>query len=258
MKTFTGDDLRYRGYHDYHKGFTPVGSGDILVGLEMEVGSFTSRDKVLSELSSAGIKDDFFIPTSDGSLDSGGIEFVTHPLGSDFIKSDLRDILDEIFPIMKKNGGKAEDARCSCGCHHNISKRGMTDKNWAIAIQIVFRYYDLVFNRFNGPNRQAEGHYSSIPNTTDLLTRCKANGKYSFFHFRNNGVVELRFPAMTLDPKKFMVQTNLCLKAIEYASLRNEWNPLEETFHSIFAPTTEDLELLESIGVHKRVLSGAY
>lgn len=257
MKPFKGDHIRFSGYHSYSRVFNVIGSKKFAVGLEMEVGNFTDRSKTINLLNELGIRDDFMMPTSDGSLDEHGIEFVTHPLGIDYLESEGWDVLKEVFDVFKKTGGKAEDATCSCGCHHNFSHEKLkSPEDWDQAIKVVFRYYDLVFKKFSGA-RRAE-HYAALPSEADFLRACRSNGKYSFFNFRGNGVVELRFPAMTLDHKKFVTQTNLCVRAIEYAASGKKFDPLEETFHTIFKPTSDELEVLEGLGVHKRVLSGAY
>jgi hypothetical protein len=256
MRKFEGSKLAHSGYHSYTRGFKKVGNADLAVGFELEVGEFPDRSNTIRQLNEIGVRDDFMMPTSDTSIGGSGIEFVTHPLCVDYLLDEGFKDLGEVFKVLKETGGKAEDSQYSCGCHHNISSSKMANENWDTAIKAVFRYYDLVFAKFHGPKR--EEHYSVLPGTTDMLSACRDGGKYSFFHFRGNGVVELRFPSMTLDIDKFKTQTNLCLRAIDYAIEHTKFDPLEETFHTIFKPTSDELEMLDRLGVHKRVLSGAY
>jgi hypothetical protein len=256
LDKFNGRTLRLRGYHSYDGGWTVHGSGPVTVGVEMEVSAFSNgREEAIQAINKLGVREDYIFATTDGSLDSNGVEFVTHPMSLEYLAEKGFDNLQAIIESFKESGGKAEDARVSCGCHHNY-QAPLSGEEWNPALSAVFRYFDPVFQKFNGTIRT--DHYARIPPQADLYEYCKANGKYSFFNFRSNGIVEMRFPAMTLDFNKFKTQTTLCNNAVLFA-VENKGRDIdvsEETFHTIFKPTSDELEVLSRMGVDSRILSG--
>lgn len=224
--------------------------------MEMEVSAFRgSREEPIRALNAIGVREDYIFATTDGSLDDRGVEFVTHPMSLEYLEDKGFDNLKDIIASFVESGGSAETASVSCGCHHNY-KAPIKGEEWNPALAAVFRYFDPVFQKFNGKVRGE--NYARMPGTANLYEACRSNGKYSYFNFRDNGIVEMRFPAMTLDFAKFKTQTTLCNNVVKFA-IENKGRDIdvsEETFHTIFKPTSDDLEVLSRLGVDHRILSG--
>lgn len=257
--SFTGQSLRLRGYHDT-PSWNPIGSGDITIGMEMEVAGFRDRSEVISALTKEGMNERFMLATTDSSIGGSGIEWVTQPIGVDFLESEGFDIIGQSLEIMESHGGKGIDAHVSCGCHHNFScGLPKNHKAWVPAMEAVFKYYDCVFKKFSGKNRREE--FARIPNTGNFVQYCQENGKYSFFNLRGSGVMEMRFPGMVMDPGMFRAQTRLCTSAVRVAMDVHNGADIDVgdmTFIELFKPQDEDLEVLSKMGVHSRILEGKH
>lgn len=258
--SFTGASLRLRGYHDT-PSWNSIGSGDITVGMEMEVAGFRDRGEVISALTQEGMTERFMLATTDSSIGGSGIEWVTQPIGIDYLESEGFDIIGQSLEIMASHGGKGIDAHVSCGCHHNFSCDSLPNsrKVWVPAMEAVFKYYDTVFKKFSGKNRS--DNYARIPDSGNFERYCQENGKYAFFNHRSSGVMEMRFPGMVMDPGMFRAQTRLCTSAARVAMDVHKGHDIDVgdmTFLELFKPKDEDLEVLSKMGVHSRVLEGKH
>lgn len=241
MFDFSGNSLALHSYHGYSTSWKRIGSGPIFIGFELEVAQLDTEGTI-DGLNDLGIRDSFAMATRDSSIGEAGIELVTQPLGIDYLESEGFKVLEEVLDTFTDNGGKAEDSRYSCGCHHNFSTDKPVENN--IMIRTVARHFKML-KAFSGPRREWD-FARAVRDVVNPHAWAVGEGRYACVAFRGENRTEFRFPAMTLDIDKFKLQTHLARRLIEIgieAKANPAYDPAEIQTEELFQLSSDHLEL---------------
>lgn len=179
-RTSFGDPERLLNYNvnplDFvakDESFTPSPSGDLLMGVELELILPGRQGKYIPDLRDQ-LDKAYAVFKADGSLDDFGAELVTAP-------RKLADHIERFTAVSFPSGSTAWDAGC-CGMHVHIDSRGFTAMSLGKFVQFINddANADLI-RRIAGrhPNKDAQANnYCASIDQGDVVNPARAKGGY--------------------------------------------------------------------------------
>lgn len=155
------------------KSFTPTPSGDLLMGVELELIMPGRQGAYIPDLRQ-DLGTDYAVFKSDGSLDAYGAELVTAP-------RKLEDHIAKFTAVEFPRRAKAWDAGC-CGMHVHIDSRGFTAMSLGKFVQFINDEdnADLIrkiAGRHPSRDEQADEYCSAI-DQDNVVNPARAKGGY--------------------------------------------------------------------------------
>lgn len=155
------------------KSFTPTPSGDLLMGIELELIMPGRQGAYIPDLR-RDLGTDYAVFKADGSLDEYGAELVTAP-------RKLADHIAKFTAVEFPRRSKAWDAGC-CGMHVHIDSRGFTAMSLGKFVQFINDEdnADLIrkiAGRHPSRDEQADEYCSAI-DQDDVVNPARAKGGY--------------------------------------------------------------------------------
>lgn len=214
------------GYHNPNRRISGRPSTDELcIGFEFEVVG-SNVEAQWRGLAEQGIQMDQICPERDGTVD---IEWVSAPIPM----SQSVEFVKKVCRGLRAGGATAYDSSNSCGCHHNVDKNYLSEKQWGTVVELVTKWYELL-STFSGRGRRFS--YCAPSLNIEQAKRCR--GAVNFPQRRTN-VVELRLPGMTLAPTMMATQVSLYYNML--TSVKNGAT-VATPFKELFSPWTEDMK----------------
>ena len=173
-----------------------------LYGVELEIDDGDDAAECSEALNDIN---DHFIMKHDGSLNSEGIEIVTHPASLAFHRFELG--WDEITQTAINHGYKSHDTT-TCGLHVHIGREALqidtpdklvvlVDRLWNNLVTFSRREYRQLDDWAKKPNSEVtEADTPEI--RKDKLDKVKSRGRYQAVNLRNDSTVEIRIFRGTL------------------------------------------------------------
>jgi hypothetical protein len=189
-------------------------------GLELEVefeNSGQDTRSLIEDLVSSywlGSNKGLWYHHSDGSL-YNGIEFVSHPMSADFLRSDLS--LDWL-QYLRREGLRSWNTS-TCGLHIHTSRAGFASDVHAFAFAQLFYQNAHQFERLAG---RSSSRFASFdledrpPLALDIKRRASSGNRYVAVNFTNYATVEVRIFRGSLNETRVRSALELVSGAVEY------------------------------------------
>lgn len=223
--------------HNYSYKPSPVfyGAGDLFMGVELEIDMGECPNSAAKE-----IKNSVLYCKHDGSLESNGIEIVTHPCTLDYHSGELD--WRRIIKIARKYHYKSHNAG-TCGLHVHVNRKffgsSYEDQDTAIAKVILFfqQHWDniVTFSRRGAYelDRWAKKPYNQIyrsDNNSDLARKTRYEisdtDRYHAVNMQNSNTIEFRIFRGTLNYNTLIATLQFVDGICRYAKNRS----VEEIF----------------------------
>jgi hypothetical protein len=210
------------------------------IGIELEIQGeeYNSLANFVKTIKSNYSNNDMFYLKEDGSLNSYGVEIVSHPMTYKYIMTQLEWF--NVFSFMKQHNMNDTD---DCGLHFHLDKKYLTNDNIKV-IDFIVNNFSLCFHNicgreYNQLSRYCKTTYKDINdwglNTTD---------RYVAVNLENEETVELRFCKSTADYDTFIERLKMICAIVQFAKkykIQNIYNYTKDNFISAFNNVYKEL-----------------
>lgn len=220
--------------------FNFIGEGKYYFGLELEVyydinqrysdmdeewyGEYHHRINTLVDKNK-----DWLYVLSDGSLQGyNGLEFVTHPIGIDYLLSKGLSLIDQI---------RLHDCECdeSCGFHVHVGRRELNDNQMISLLHFMYneRNEDFLFGLSNRTMDKfdcwADPCWEEDISISEYVKNCQYQTDKNIVCV-NERSLEFRMFGGTVDKKQIQANIEFVLALLEYTSDKKSKNLLYGNF----------------------------